>query len=72
MTYRSIRFLLRHRWPILSLILLSLIAGGYLITTIKVDNDTFKAVPPNIKPRVDYERLKKEFPAPFNILFSRS
>ncbi len=69
MTYRSIRFLLRYRWPILSLILLSLITGGYLITTINVDNDTFKAVPPDIKPRVDYERLKKEFPAPFNILF---
>ncbi|MBN1757697.1 MAG: MMPL family transporter [Chitinispirillaceae bacterium] len=69
MTNRSIRFLLRYRWPILTLVVLSLITGGYLITTINVDNDTFNAVPPNIKPRIDYERLKKEFPAPFNILF---
>jgi predicted RND superfamily exporter protein len=69
MTDSFIRFLLRYRWPVLILIFISLLGGGYFITTIKVDNDTFKAVPPNIKPRLDYDKLKKEFPAPFNILF---
>ena len=69
MTDSFIRYLLRYRWFLLIAILISAGGGCYLISTIKVDNDTFKAVPRNIKPRLDYERLKKEFPAPFNILF---
>ncbi|MBN1575320.1 MAG: MMPL family transporter [Chitinispirillaceae bacterium] len=69
MVERFIRFLLARRWVILIAVLASVLVCGYYITTIRIDNDTFKAVPANIKPRLDYEKLKKDFPAPFNILF---
>ncbi|MBN1309100.1 MAG: MMPL family transporter [Chitinispirillaceae bacterium] len=69
MVERYIRFLLARRWTVAVVLLASVLVCGYYITTIRIDNDTFKAVPKNIKPRLDYEKLKKDFPAPFNILF---
>lgn len=68
MSERLIGLLLRFRLPILLVIAVSVCISGYYITTIRVDNDTLKAIPATIKPRVDYDQLKKEFPAPFNIL----
>lgn len=69
MTQRFIHFLISRRRTLLAIIIVSLLASIYYITTIRVDNDTLKAIPPDIKLRVDYEKLKKDFPAPFNILF---
>jgi len=68
-TERFIHFLISRRIALLAIIVVSLLASVYYITTIRVDNDTLKAIPQDIKLRVDYEKLKREFPAPFNILF---
>ena len=64
-----IRVLLRYRLVVSIIIIFFLLIGGFFITRIKVDNDTLAAIPSDIKPRQDYEALKKLFPSPFNILF---
>ncbi len=69
MAGKLIGFLFGQRLTLILLIVLSVIASVFFITKIRVDNDTFKAVPSDIKPRIDYENLKRFFPAPYNILF---
>ena len=66
---RFLKGLLRYRFFAILILLLSILFFGYFITRIRVDNDTFKAIPPSLKARIDYDNLKKEFNAPYNILF---
>ena len=69
MSDHIIKRLLQFRIPIIFFLILSILFFGYFITRIRVDNDTFKAIPPSLKARIDYDNLKKEFSAPYNILF---
>lgn len=62
-------FLLRFRWLIIGILLIISLFFGYFITKIKVDNDTFNSIPNTLKAKIDYEKLKKEFPTQYTILF---
>jgi len=64
-----LRNLLRFRFLIICGLLFSVLFFGYYITKIQVDNDTVKAIPPKLQAKIDYDNLKKEYPAPYNILF---
>lgn len=64
-----VTFIVRFRLLIATLILSGTLFFAYFITTIKVDNDTFNSIPSTLKAKIDYERLKKEFPTHFTILF---
>ncbi len=64
-----VTFLVRFRLLIATLLLSGTLFLAYFIATIKVDNDTFNSIPNTLKAKIDYERLKEEFPTHFTILF---
>jgi hypothetical protein len=64
-----VTFLVRFRLLIAALLLSGTFFFAYFISTIKIDNDTFNSIPNTLKAKIDYERLKKEFPTHFTILF---
>ncbi|HEX3018710.1 MAG TPA: MMPL family transporter [Chitinispirillaceae bacterium] len=64
-----VTFLVRFRLAITGLLLLATLFFGYFITTIKIDNDTFNSIPNTLEAKIDYEKLKKEFPTNYTILF---
>ncbi|MDO5577358.1 MAG: MMPL family transporter, partial [Fibrobacter sp.] len=64
-----LRNLLKFKFLTIFIILLSVIFFGYHITNIQVDNDTIKAIPPKLQAKINYDNLKKQYPAPYNILF---
>lgn len=66
---RFLNGLVRFRSLAIVIVLVSTLFFGYFLSKINVENDTFKAIPPNLKAQIDYTNLKKEFPAPYNILF---
>lgn len=66
---KLVTFLVRFRLLVALLLLSGTIFFTYYITTIKVDNDTFNSIPNTLKARIDYEKLKKEFPTHYTILF---
>ncbi|NLE00955.1 MAG: MMPL family transporter, partial [Fibrobacter sp.] len=69
MLKKYINVLLRFRYLILSLLFALTIFFGYFLTHIQVDNDTFKAIPPDLKAKIDYDILKQHFSAPYTVLF---
>ena len=61
--------LIRFRSLVIFFIIISTLFFGYFLSKIHVDNDPFKAIPPNLQAKIDYDNLKKEFSAPYFILF---
>ncbi len=68
-TTSLINFLIKNKKSVWSAILILTIFFAYQCTKIQVDNDSFKAIPPNLQAKLDYEELKEEFPAPYTVLF---
>jgi predicted RND superfamily exporter protein len=66
---KLVTFIVRFRLLIAALILSGTLFFAYFITAIKVDNDTFNSIPSTLKAKIDYEKLKEEFPTHFTILF---
>ncbi len=64
-----IRFLLRRRGAVIGTAAVLTIVFGYLATTLRLNNDAARTIPPDLRERVEHEKLKELFNSPYTILF---
>jgi len=62
-------FLIKNRIAVILLFILTTGFFAYQLTKIRVDNDTMKSVPADLKEKISFIRLQETFSEPFTLLF---